>query len=85
MDQAGYATVVVAKYLDTEKLKENFKFDNTTLIHDTVFTKEDASTSYKQVEMLSIEYNIHYRDCVGSLIYLFYTRLDLFFAVHRLE
>ena len=31
------------------------------------------------------EYNIHYRDCIGSLIYLLSTRVDLSFAVHKLE
>ena len=85
MDQARYATVVVAKHLDTEKLKENFKFDNTTLIHDTVFTKEDASISDKQVEVLSREYRIHYRTCVGSLTYPLYQRVDFRFALHKLD
>ena len=31
------------------------------------------------------EYNIHYRACIGSLIYLLSTRVDLSFAVHKLE
>ena len=30
------------------------------------------------------EYNIHYRACIGSLIYPFSTRVDLSFAVHNL-
>ena len=30
------------------------------------------------------EYNIHYRACIGSLIYLLSTRADLSFAVHKL-
>ena len=50
-----------------------------------IFTKEDVSTSDKQVEKLTREYNIHYRSCTGSLIYLLYTRVDLSFAVHKLE
>ena len=43
-----------------------------------LFTKEDASTINEQVEVLSIKYNIHYRSCVGSLIYLLYARVDFF-------
>ena len=31
------------------------------------------------------EFNIYYRDCIGSLIYLLYTRVDLSFAMHKLE
>ena len=51
---------------------------------NVVFTKEDVSTSAEQVEKLSREYNIHYRACIGSLIYLLPTRMDLSFAVHKL-
>ena len=50
-----------------------------------IFTKEDASTSDEQIEKLTREYNIHYRACIGSLIYLLSTRVDLSFAVHKLE
>ena len=50
-----------------------------------IFTKEDVSTSYDQVKSLTREYNIHYRSCIGSLIYLLSTRVDLSFAVHKLS
>ena len=49
-----------------------------------IFTKEDVSTSDKQVDKLSREFNIHYRACIGSLIYILSTRVDLSFAVHKL-
>ena len=50
-----------------------------------IFTKEYASTSDEQVEVLYRKYNIHYRACVGSPIYLLSTRVDSFFAAHKLE
>ena len=56
----------------------------TTFSADMIFTKEDVSTSDEQVENLTREFNIHYRACIGSLIYLFYTRVDLSFTVHKL-
>ena len=34
--------------------------------------------------MLNSLVNIHYRDCIGSLIYIISTRVDLSFAVHKL-
>ena len=34
--------------------------------------------------VLSIEYNINYRACLGSLIYILYTTVAFFFAVHKL-
>ena len=68
VDQARYATYIVAKYLETATVKLGNKFYKTTLPTDMIFTKEDVSTSDEQVEKLTREYNIHYRACIGSLI-----------------
>ena len=58
---------------------------NTTLPYNIIFTNVDASTIDEQVEKLTREFNIHYRSCIGSLIYLLSTRVDLSFTVHKLE
>ena len=84
VDQARYATSIVAKYLDTATVKVSTKIYKTTLPVDMIFTKEDVSTSDEQVEKLTREYNIHFRACIGLLIYLLSTRVDLSFAVHKL-
>ena len=84
VDQARYATYVVAKYLDTATVKVNTHFYKTTLPADMILTKEDVSTSDEQIEKLTKEFNIHYIACIGSLIYLFSIRVDLSFAVHKL-
>ena len=84
VDQARYATSIVANYLGIATVKDSNKFYKTTLTSDMIFTKEDFSTSDEQVERLTREYNIHYRACIGSLIYLLFTRVDLSFAVHKL-
>ena len=83
-NQSRYATSIVAKYLDTATVEVSTKFYKTTLIADIIFTKEDVSTSDEQVEKLTREYNIHYRACIGSLIYLLFTRVDLSFAMQKL-
>ena len=49
MDQARYATSIVAKYLDTTTVKVSNKFYKTTLPSDIMFTKDDVSTSDEQV------------------------------------
>ena len=54
VDQARYATSVVAKYLDTAIVKVSNKFYKTTLPDDMIFTKEDVSTRDEQVEKLTI-------------------------------
>ena len=45
MDQARYATYIVAKYLDTVTVKVSNKSYKTTFPADMIFTKEDVSTS----------------------------------------
>ena len=71
--------------MDTATVKASNKFYKTTLPADMIFTKENVSTSDEQIEELTREYNIHYIACIGSLIYLLSTRVDLSFAVHKLE
>ena len=56
--------------MDTATVKVSKTFYNTTLPADMISTKEDVSTSDEQVDKLTREYNIHYRACIGSLIYL---------------
>ena len=82
---ARYDTSIVEKYLDTATVKVSNKFYKVTLPAEMIFTKEDVSTSDEQVEKLTREYNIHYRACIGSLINLLCTRVDLSFVVHKLE
>ena len=43
--QARYATSIVAKYLNTAKVKVSTKFYKTKFPADMIFTKEDVSTS----------------------------------------
>ena len=71
--QARYSTSIVAKYLDTITVKVVTNFYKTTFPADMIFTKEDVSTSDEQVEKLTREFDINYRSCIGSLIYLFST------------
>ena len=85
VDQARYATYIVAKYLYTATVKASTKFYKTTLPSDMIFTKADTSTSDEQVENLTKGLNIHYRYWIGSLIYLLSTRVELIFAVKKLE
>ena len=84
VDQARYSTFIVAKYLDTNKDRASTNFYNNSLPYDMIFTKADTSTSNEQVEKLTREFNIQYRACIGSFIYLLSTIVNLSFAVHKL-
>ena len=82
--QSRYVSSTVAKYLDNATVKASKEVYKTNLPYDMIFTKEDASTSDEQVEKLTSKFNIHYRACIGSLIHLLSTRVDLSFSVHKL-
>ena len=84
LHQDVYATYIVTKYLDYETVKTCTNFYKSTLPSDMIFTKAGASTSDEQVDNLTRELNIHYRACIGSLMYLLYTRVDLKFSVPKL-
>ena len=84
VDQARYATSIAAKYLDTDTVKGSKKNYKTIFPSDMIFTKDETSTSDKQVDKLTKELYIHYRACIVSLVYLFSTRVYLSFAFHKL-
>ena len=84
VDQDRYTTSTVENYLDTSTVKASTKFYKTTLPSDVIFTELDTSTSDEQVEKLNRSFNIHYRACICSFIYLLSSRVELSFAVHKL-
>ena len=85
MDQAIYATSIVEKYLDTATVKSSTKFYKTKFPSAIISTKDDTYTSDEHIEKLTREFNIHYRDCIGSFIDLLSTRVVFSFAVHKLS
>ena len=79
-----YATSAVAKCLDTVPVDTSEKLNKTNFQYYIIFIKNNPSTRYNQVEKLTREFNINYRACIGSFIYLFSNRVDLIFEVHKL-
>ena len=77
--------LLLQKYMDTSTVNTSTNVYGTTFPFDMIFTKADESTSDLQVEKLTREFNIHYRACIGSFIYLLSTRVDLRFEVQELE
>ena len=68
--QDRYANSIVSKYLDVDTVKKSTRFYKTTFPYDMISTKADASTSDDQVEKLTREFNIDYKEFIGSLVYL---------------
>ena len=84
INQARYATSIFEKHLDTDTVQASTTFYDNTLPSDMIFTKSDVYTSDETVEKLTREINTHYRACIGSLIYLLSTRVDLSCEGHKL-
>ena len=83
VDQYRYDTYIVTKFLVTATVNKSTNFYKTTLPSDMIFTKADASTSYEQVDNLTRAFNIHYKYCIKSLIYVLSTRVDWSSAEHN--
>ena len=71
VDRDRYATSIVDNYFDTATVHTSTNFYNTTFPLYIIFARADAYTSDDQVEKLTREFNICYRDCIGSLIYFY--------------
>ena len=81
--QDRYITSTVEMFLDTATFKTEFY--KTNVPYDMILANADVLTSDEQVDKLSREFNIHYRSCIESLIYLLSTRVDFSFVLHKLE
>ena len=53
VDQARYATSIVAKYLDNDTVMASTKFYKTTLLSDMIFIKADTYNRDEQVKKLT--------------------------------
>ena len=82
--QDSYDTSIVANYLDNATFKTSTQFYNTTFPSGMLLTKAGSSTSDEQVENLTRKFNIHYRACIGSLIYLLSTIVYLSIEEHMI-
>ena len=83
--QAIYDTSNTAKHLDIATVNKITKFYETTFPSEIIFPKKCVSTSDEKVVNLTKKFNIHYRDCIGSLINLLSTRVYLIFTVHNFD
>ena len=72
------------KYLDTATVNTSKKLYKSNFTSDMIFTKDDVYTSDEQVDKSTREFNIPYRACIVSLIYLVSIRVYLSFEVHKL-
>jgi hypothetical protein len=84
IDQSRYCLSLVKKYLDSAGCKNNSRYHATPLPIDFVPTSEDNSKSEEDMLKLQSEFKLDFASCVGALIYLALTRVDISHAVNKL-
>jgi hypothetical protein len=84
LDQSRYCQSIVKKYLETAGTKKVLTVHSTPLPSDFIPSVADCSVNETSSQQLAVEYNIDYASCIGSLIYLGMTRVDIIFAVNKL-
>jgi hypothetical protein len=84
LGQSRYCQSIVRKYLDTAGRKKILSFHPMPLPSNFIPSVADCAVDEVTSKQLSIEYNIDYASCVGSLIYLGMTSADIVYAVNKL-
>lgn len=70
--------------MDTAGTKKVMTFHAAPLPSDFIPSVADCSVDEDGSKQLAVEYNIDYASCVGSLIYLGMTKVDIMYAVNKL-
>ena len=83
--QARYSSSILANYLENSTFNTSKKFYKTNFPSAMIFNKGFAYTSCEIVKKFTREFNIQYRTCSGSLIYLLYKKNGFKFVSTQLS
>jgi len=84
LDQSRYCLSIVRRYLDTVGCPNVVREHTTPLPLEFIPTADDNSPNEAAAGELSNEFNLDFGSCVGALIYLALTRVDICHAVNKL-
>jgi hypothetical protein len=84
MDQSRYAKSIVTRFLEPAGVKKSNISHGSILPASFILTSKDMTETAHESSKMQEDYNLDYASCVGSLIYLSYTRPDITFAVNKL-
>jgi transposase InsO family protein len=84
LDQSRYCLSIIRRYLDTVGCANVSREHTTPLPLEFVPTADDNSVDEAAAEALSNEFNLDVASCVGALIYLALTRVDISHAVNKM-
>lgn len=84
LDQSSYAKSIVTRFLEPAGVKKNDIPHGRILPPTFILISKDMTETAHESSKMQEDYNLDYASCVGSLIYLSYTRPDISFAVNKL-
>ena len=84
LDQSRYCLSIIRRYLDTVGCANVTREHSTPLPLDFIPSADDNSVDETAAGVLSSEFNLDFASCVGALIYLALSRLDISHAVNKL-
>jgi hypothetical protein len=85
MDNSRYAKSIVTRFLESSDIKKSNMPHGSINPAIFVLTSKDLITMPKKFSEIQDAYNLDYASCIGSLIYMFYTRPDNSFAFNKKE
>jgi hypothetical protein len=78
LDQSRYCKSIVKRYLDSAGCAKNLHQHDMPLPSGFTPTNDDCSNSEEEAENLATQYNIDFASCVGSLIYFWVRREQIY-------
>ena len=84
LDQSRYCLSIIRRYLDTVGCANVTREHSTPLPLDFIPSADDNLVDETAAGVLSSEFNLDFASCVGALIYLALSRLDISHAVNKL-
>jgi hypothetical protein len=85
MDQSRYTKSIVTKCLEAAGVKKSNMPHGSILHMSCKFTSKDLAEIPEESSKLQEDYNIDDTSCIGSTIYLSYTRPAISFAMDKLD
>jgi len=83
LDQSRYCKAILNQFLETAGTMKNNKHHYVPLPSDFVPSIEDCAETKEKSKKIQEEFNVDFLLCMGALIYLAYTQLDIAFAIRK--
>jgi hypothetical protein len=85
MHHSRYTRSIVTRFLEAAGIKKSNMSHGRILPINYALTSKYLATTPEEFSEMQEAYNLEYASCIGSLVYLSYTRPYIIFEVNKLE